>query len=98
MMNRRPATLTEIIVTIHDIRKQKASGYQSPYVFTQGSVLDPILFSTYINDMTNHTEDICRLYADDTFLRHYINVLQHLQQMAYSGFSNIKKWREDSGK
>jgi hypothetical protein len=52
-------------------------------------------FSTYINDITNRTGGICRLYADDTFLGHYINVLLNVQFMAYSGLSNIKRCSED---
>jgi hypothetical protein len=61
----------------------------------RGSVLGPILFLIYINDITDHTDGICRIFADDTSLGHTSNDLQNLQDMINSGLSNIKKWSED---
>jgi hypothetical protein len=59
------------------------------------SVLVPILFLIYINDISDHTDGICRLFADDTSLGHTSNDLQNLQDMVNSDLSNIKKWSED---
>ena len=32
----------------------------------QGSILDPLLFLVFINDITDETIGLCRLFADDT--------------------------------
>jgi hypothetical protein len=61
----------------------------------QGSVLKPMLFLIYINDIADHTDGICRLFADDTSLGHSNNDLQNFQDMINSDLSNIKKWSED---
>ena len=61
----------------------------------QWTVLGPILFLIYINDIADHTGDICRNFADDTSLGHTGNDLQNLQDMVNSDPSNIKKWSED---
>ena len=59
------------------------------------SVVGHILFPIYTNDIADHTDGICRLFADDTSLGHSSNDLQNLQDMANSDLSNIKKWSED---
>jgi hypothetical protein len=63
--------------------------------FPQGSILVTILFLIYINDIADHTDGICRLFADDTSLEHSSNDLQNLQDMINSDLSNIKKWSEN---
>ena len=60
-----------------------------------GSVLGLIQFFIYINDISDHTDDSCRLFADDTSLGHTSNDLQNLQDIVNSDLSNIKTWSED---
>ena len=54
-----------------------------------------MLFPIYINDIADHTDGICRLFAYDTSLGHSSNDLQNLQGMVNSDLSNIKKSSED---
>ena len=56
----------------------------------QGPVVDPVLFLIDINDRADHTDRICRLFADNTSLGHSSNDLQNLQDMINSDLSNIK--------
>jgi hypothetical protein len=59
------------------------------------SLLGLIQFLIYINDISDHTDGGCRLFADDTSLGHTSNDLQNLQDIVNSDLSNIKTWSED---
>ena len=52
----------------------------------QGSILDPLLFILYINDLPNIIDDSCKvvLYADDTVLFYASNDPDHLQTVLNS--------------
>ena len=54
------------------------------------SPLGLIQFLIYINDISDHTDGGCRLFADDTSLGHTSNDLQNLQDIVNSDLSNIK--------
>ena len=62
----------------------------------QGSVLGPILFSIYINDLPLHIKSHCELFADDTTLhtndKHPDNVCISLQ----NDITNLTTWTENN--
>ena len=59
----------------------------------QGSVLDPVLFICYINDMPNIVSSFIYMYADDTKIcREMSNTLDSIELQA--DLNNIQKWSE----
>ncbi len=64
----------------------------------QGTVLGPLLFLTYINDITNDIKGQIRLFTDDALLYTTLSRLK-LTVVPYKGISthftdcqNVKKW------
>ena len=58
----------------------------------QGSVLGPILFFLYINDLPNALSSAPRLFADDTFLLHSSNDIHQLKSLRNNELRQIKQW------
>lgn len=60
----------------------------------QGSVLGPLLFLLYINDISNCTQTDCtpRLFADDTNLFINSDSFTHLKQLMTSTLKDIHNW------
>ena len=58
----------------------------------QGSVLGPLLFLIYINDIADSLSSICNLYADDTSLMFSSADLLHLQTVTNNDIVKLQNW------
>ena len=60
----------------------------------QGSVLGPILFILYVNDINQHIHigAACNLYADDTLVYCSANNVDTLQECTNNSIAYIKQW------
>ena len=58
----------------------------------QGSVLGPLLFLLYINDLPNFTNFNVKLFADDTFLSLESKNYKDLQKNVNEEMKNVSKW------
>jgi hypothetical protein len=58
----------------------------------QGSVLDPLLFLLYINDITDNTQSFSRLFADDTSLLYSSNNINEIEVIVNLDLSKMYNW------
>ena len=58
----------------------------------QGSVLGPLLFLVFINDIADGMTGICRLFADDTSIGHIANDKDSLQIMVNLDLACPNDW------
>ena len=75
------------------------SGYKSSLVdvecgVAQGSVLGPLLFILYVNDMRNALQTLPRLFADDPCLFLTAKNVVDLKIIGYSESSSLKNWMD----
>jgi hypothetical protein len=61
----------------------------------QWSVLGPLLFLLYINDITDNTQSLSRLFADDTSLLYSSNNVNEIEVIVNSDLSKIYNWSKE---
>jgi hypothetical protein len=60
----------------------------------QGSVLVPLLFLVYVNDIVDEVLGLCTLFADDTSIGHSAHDEHTLVNLTDIDLSNLSKWSE----
>ena len=58
----------------------------------QGSVLGPLLFLIYVNDVAENMSSLCRLYADDNSLQHISTNVETIQQQLNNDLHRLDMW------
>ena len=58
----------------------------------QGSILGPLLFLIYMNDLSNNLSSTAKLFADDTSLFSVVNDVNLSQFHLNSDFKKISEW------
>ena len=62
----------------------------------QGSILGPLLFILFINDITNATELILSLFADDTTAQAFLDSIDEAEQFINKELQKLSNWLNDN--
>ena len=77
-----------------NVGTRKSSLSTVMYGIPQGSVLGPILFSLYINDLPLYITALCELFADDTSLHNHHADLTILHASLQNCIDKLIDWTE----
>ena len=58
----------------------------------QGSVLGPLFFLVYINDIVDQLLSVCRIFADDTSLSCTSSDITHIESILNHDLEFVNKW------
>ena len=74
------------------IDRSKSIMQEIKYGVPQGSVLGPILFSIYVNDLPLHIPDLCELFCDDTTIHTSHHDLPSVFKSLQNCIDKLTKW------
>ena len=75
-----------------NIGKESSSPGKLSYGVPQGSILGPLLFLLYVNDMPQAVNSELLLYADDTCLIYTGKDIQKIEEQLNSDFTSLCEW------
>ena len=71
----------------------RTSSWQNIYAgVPQGSVLGPLLFLIYVNDLPTGLTSMCKIFADDTSLFSKVNDKSNSNTQLNSDLEKVSKW------
>lgn len=76
------------------INEEQSSPQTVKFGVPQGSVLGPLLFSIYINDLPLHITNPCELFADDTTIHSCDKNIEPLAPSLQKSADQLKNWSE----
>ena len=81
---------------IVNVGKEFSSPGKLSYGVPQGSILGPLLFLLYVNDMPQAVNSELLLYADDTYLIYMGKNIQKIEEQLNSDFTSLCEWFIDN--
>ena len=79
-----------------NIKNKYSNTTQIEYGVSQGSILGPLLFLLYVNEMKQAVNCYLFLYADDSCLVYQHNDVSKIEQNLNKNFSDICDWFVDN--
>jgi hypothetical protein len=84
--------MTYVYLWIFLTRQGNTSFYGSNVVEWSESVLGPLLFLFYINDITDNLGSLARLFADDTSLSYFGRNYEIMKSDINNDLSKLNEW------